>query len=117
MAVTNESFIDSAKSTIGIIFNNFHLFIVVDFITDFMQFYALVLCVLLPSFLGGLWIESVEDDGMKAVVGGFAIFLLSWIISSVILGVLYEVLSAIFILYCFDRKFRSQGINTGNIPP
>lgn len=42
---------------------------------------------------------------------------MSWIISSVILGVLYEILSAIYIFYCFDRKFRAQGIRAGNIPP
>ena len=56
MTVTGEGYVDAAKSTIGIIFNNFSLFVIVDFITSFIQFYALVICVLLPALLGDLWI-------------------------------------------------------------
>ena len=90
----------------GLIFNNFPLFWIVDFIADFIQFYSLVLCILAPAIIGGAIIWKQYEIGGTAVVGGIIIFLLSWIATSVILGLLYEALSAVFILFCFDKKLR-----------
>lgn len=45
------------------------------------------------------------------------ILLLGTLISSVILGMLSEVLSCVFIFYCFDCKFRALGMEVNNIPP
>jgi len=42
--------------------------------------------------------------------------LLTWISTSVVLGVLTEAISCMFIFYCFDLKFKREGINVGNIP-
>lgn len=53
MSVTAENYIASAKSAIALIFNNFGLFYVVDFITNFIQLYSLIFCVLIPSLIGG----------------------------------------------------------------
>ena len=53
MSVAGENFINSAKTTITLILGNFGLYYIVDFISNFIQFYALVVCVLIPSFIGG----------------------------------------------------------------
>ena len=58
MSVTGEGYVDAAKSTVGLIFSNFYLFIVVDFITGFIEFYAFILCALLPSAIGSLMIAA-----------------------------------------------------------
>ena len=116
MSLTGENFISSAKTTLGIIYNNFPLFWIVDFIADFIQFYSLILCILAPSIIGGVIIwkdQKVEDT---AVIGGVIIFLLSWIVTSVILGLLYEALSAVFIIFCLDKKLRERGFINGNVP-
>lgn len=49
--------------------------------------------------------------------GAVIILLLGTLISSVILGMLSEVLSSVFIFYCFDCKFRALGLLVHNIPP
>jgi len=58
MTVTGEGYVDSAKSALGLIWENFGLFVITDFITDFIQFYSILVCVLFPSFLGGylIWL-------------------------------------------------------------
>jgi hypothetical protein len=116
MALTGENFINSAKTALGLIFNNFPLFWIVDFIADFIQFYSLILCILAPALLGGAIIWKQEGLEGTAAIGGVIIFLLSWIVTSVILGILYEALSAVFILFCFDKKLRSRGFTNGRMP-
>ena len=51
--ITAEGYIDSAKSAIGLIFDNFGVFIIVDFFVDFMEVYATIFSVLIPAILGG----------------------------------------------------------------
>jgi len=72
---------------------------------------------LIPAFLGGALIWNSEKVESTAVVGGVIVLLLAWIITSVILGVLYEVLSSVFIMYCIDNQMRMNGLTAGNIPP
>mgnify|MGYP002369534327 FL=1 len=115
-AVTGENYFGAAKTALGLIAGNFGLFVIVDFIVDFIQFYSLVVCVFIPAILGGGLIWRAENDENRAVIGGFATFLLSWIVVSVILGLLYEVVSSIYILYCFDKKLRSRGHRNGQLP-
>jgi len=79
---------------------------IVDFFVDFLSIYSLVICVLVPSFLGGYLIYVVENDQTAAIIGGVIIFLLTWISSSVVLGMLYEAISCMYIFYCFDLKFK-----------
>jgi len=110
MALTGESYCDAAKSTISIIFDNFGLFIIVDWINDFVEFYGIIICVLIPAVLGGVisyYNSPASVATTVAVFVGIAILLLAIIVSDVILGVLTETLSSIFIFYSFDRKFRA----------
>jgi hypothetical protein len=104
MAVTNEGYIDSAKSAIGLIFDNFGLFMIVDFFAEFMEVYEIIICVLVPGILGGGLIYIADENITAAIWGGIIILLLASIISSVIIGMLDEALSCIFIFYCFDKK-------------
>lgn len=53
MSVTGEGYLDSAKSAIGLIFDNFGLFVIVDFFGEFMEVYEFLICVLVPALLGG----------------------------------------------------------------
>lgn len=73
----------------GLIARNFPLFWIVDFIAGFIQFYSLVICILVPSIIGGGLIWKQQQIGDNAAIGGVIIFLLSWIVTSVILGILY----------------------------
>lgn len=48
--------------------------------------------------------------------GGVIIFLLATVIISVIVGVLDQALSSIYIFYCLDEELRGQGVQVDNIP-
>lgn len=76
----------------------------------------MIICVLFPSFIGGIIIYNVESNMTAAIWGGVIILLLASIISSVIIGMLDEALSCIFIFYCFDKKFHEMGIQVNNVP-
>lgn len=82
-----------------------------------MEVYEFIICVLIPAFLGGGIIYTVESDVNAAIWGGVLILLLASIVSSVIIGMLDEALSCIFIFYCFDKKFHEMGISVNNVPP
>lgn len=51
-----------------------------------------------------------------AIWTGVIILLLASIVSSVIIGMLDEALSSIFIFYCFDKKFNEMGMKVNNVP-
>lgn len=76
----------------------------------------MIICVLFPSFIGGIIIYYVESNMTAAIWGAVIILLLASIISSVIIGMLDEALSCIFIFYCFDKKFHEMGIQVNNVP-
>jgi hypothetical protein len=77
---------------------------------------------LIPAFIGGGIIYKTytpQDDPLLttyAIYGGIIIFLLSAVISSIVIGVLNQSLSSIYVFYCFDNKFRKMGIPVHNIP-
>lgn len=51
-----------------------------------------------------------------AIWGAIIIALLAMLVSSVIVGMINQSLSCIYIFYCFDNKFKSLGIVANNIP-
>ena len=119
MSVTGEGYVDSAKSAIGLIFDNFGVFIIIDFFVDFMEVYSVIFAVLIPALIGGGIIyasDGTDFASTYAIWGAIIIFFLALLLSEVILGMLEEVLSSIFIFYCFDQKFRKMGIPVHNIP-
>jgi len=52
MSVTGEDFIDSAKSAIYLIYNNFGLFVAVEMVEFLLKVCVLFLTILLPTGLG-----------------------------------------------------------------
>ena len=82
-----------------------------------MQVYEFIICVLVPALLGGGLVYNFQGEDIQAAIwAGVIILLLASIISSVIIGMLDEALSAIFIFYCFDKKFREMGMQVNNVP-
>lgn len=85
MAVTGEGYIDAAKSAIGLIFDNFGLFVIVDFFTEFIELYAIIFSVIIPAIIGGIAIYTTTDDPTlamnDAIWGGLIILLLAIVIS------------------------------------
>lgn len=53
MAVTGEGYIDSAKSTISLIFDNLGLFIIIDYFSSFYSVFATIFMGVLPALIGG----------------------------------------------------------------
>lgn len=119
-SITGENYIDSAKSAIGLIFDNIGVFMIVDFFVDFMEIYATIFAVLIPAFIGGGIIYSIESPSENsitfAVYGGIIILLLALLMSNVILGMMEEVLASIFIFYSLDMKLKRMGVKVDNIP-
>lgn len=82
----------------------------------------------MPAIIGGIiiYIRESADNQAKAldnssamtyaIWGAIIIALLAMVISSVIVGMINQALSCIFIFYCFDAKFRAMGIVAENIP-
>lgn len=52
MSVTGEGFVDSAKSAIYLIYNNFGLFVAVEMVEFLLKVCVLFLTILLPTGLG-----------------------------------------------------------------
>lgn len=57
MTVTGESYINSAKTALSIIFENFALFNIIDFISSLVTFFGILLTVGLPTLTGFLIIR------------------------------------------------------------
>lgn len=122
MAMTGEGYIDSAKSAVSLIFDNLGLFIVIDYFANFYNLFTTVFVGLVPAFIGGgiiYYMELAAGNPLAssyAIWGGIIIFLLSTLISSVVIGVLILSLNCIYIFFCFDKKFISMGMEPRNIP-
>ncbi len=123
MSVTGEGYIDAAKSTVSLIFSNFGVYYIVNFFSNFVNFYGTVMCVVGPSLLGAYLTWRAEDKldnndrERSAIIIGVFIFILALIFSQIIIGVLTEALSCMFIFYSFDSRFRKEGIPVNNMPP
>ena len=108
----------SAKTALTIIFENFGLFYIADFFADLVVFFGILFCVGIPSVVGFLIIRYGQDSrDIEASYAVILIFFLSLLIVTVIIGMIGEALSCVFIFFCFDRKFTAMGINVGNCPP
>ena len=117
MSVTGESYINSAKTALSIIFENFPLFYIVDFIGDLVVFFGILLCTGLPTLIGFLIVRYGQDSSVQeASYVAIVVFFLSILLSSAIIGMIGEALSCVFIFYCFDRKFTKMGISIPNSP-
>ena len=60
MAVTGESYVDSAKSTISLVFDNFTLFVVVDIMSSLLSFAGILMICGLPAIVGYFMLNEVN---------------------------------------------------------
>lgn len=105
MSVTGESYIDSAKTTIGLLSRFLPLMAVTDVISSLLVFWGVVLVAGLSGIISYLWLQSHLDGGDLALVMFIAI-LGSIMVSILVFSVLTEAISSVFIFYCFDVKFK-----------
>lgn len=107
MSVTGESYIDCAKSALAIIFENLGLFYIVDFIGDMVVFFGILSAVGIPTVIGFLIVRygHKQTDTADITFTCVSIFFMSLMLSSIIIPMISEALSCIFIFFCFDRKF------------
>jgi len=57
MSVTGENYINSAKTALSVVFDNFGLFSIVDFIADVVTFFGILVTVGIPTLTGFLIIR------------------------------------------------------------
>jgi hypothetical protein len=116
MSVTGENYIDSAKTTIGILSRFLGLMSVSDIITGLLVFWGVVLITGVTSVISYFWLDS------KGLAGGDLAMLMvvtvlgSIMVSSLVFSVLVEAVSSVFIFYCFDVRFKELGYSSNNMP-
>lgn len=117
MSVTGENFIDSAKTTIGILSRFFGLMSVANIITSLLVFWGVIIITGATFGISYVWLDSENlDSDVFAWLVIISIFG-SIMISTMVFSVLVESVSSVFIFYCFDVKFRELGYSSNNIPP
>ena len=116
MSVTGEDYINSAKSTIGILSRFLGLMSVSDIITGLLVFWGVVLITGVTSVISYFWLDSkhLSSDVMTWLM--IITVLGSIMISSLVFSVLVEAVSSVFIFYCFDVRFKELGYNSNNMP-
>lgn len=62
MSITGEDFIDSAKSAIYLIYNNFGLFVAVEMVEFLLNVCVLFLTILLPTGVGILLLKLTYNQ-------------------------------------------------------
>lgn len=116
MAVTGEDFIDSAKTTIGLICQELPLFAVTRLITNLLVFWGIIISVAIPCIIAYLWVglnDKTADDAPLVIL---LVALASIMLSGMIYSILVESVSSVFVFYCFDRRFKELGFSSHNMP-
>lgn len=116
MSVTGENYINSAKTTIGILSRFLGLMSVSDIITGLLVFWGIVLITGVTSFISYFWLDSrnLGSDVMAMLM--VVTILGSIMVSSLVFSVLVEAVSSVFIFYCFDVRFKELGYSSNNMP-
>lgn len=91
MAVTGESYIDSAKSAISLIFNNFALFFLIDMIGSMLKLAGIVFICAVPGVIGFFLLRATAqnpDDETFCSIGTLIIVLIAMLIGGIFLSTL-----------------------------
>jgi threonine/homoserine/homoserine lactone efflux protein len=91
MAVTGESYIDSAKSTISLIFDNFWLFMIIDIISTMLKLTGIIFICAIPGIIGFLLLQATAqnpNDSTFLSLGTVIIVLASMLIAVLFLSIL-----------------------------
>ena len=122
MSVSGEDFIDSAKSAIYLIYNNFGLFVAVEMVEFLLKVCVLFLTILLPTGLGLVllkltYTQTPSQEDIYMVISALIIIVICLLISLLTITVLSEALSCVFIFYCLDERFRKLNYGAVNRVP
>ena len=122
MSVKGESFIESAKTAIYLIFNYFGIFISVEMVEFLLSMCVFFLTILTPTALGLLMLkltynQSAADEGIYLFLATAAIFIICMTISLLTITVLSQTLSCVFIFYCLNQQFRRLNYGSVNRVP
>ena len=90
MAVTGESYIDSAKSAISLIFDNFLLFYLIDMVSSMVKLAGIIFICAVPGLTGFLLLRATSedpDDVNFLTFGTVIIVLIAMLIGAIFLSV------------------------------
>jgi hypothetical protein len=116
MSVTGENYINSAKTTIGILSRFLGLMSVSNIITGLLVFWGVVIVTGVIGVISYFWLDGVGATSGELALVVIVSILGSIMVSSLIFSVLVEAVSSVFIFYCFDVKFREMGYSSNNMP-
>lgn len=91
MAVTGESYIDSAKSAISLIFDNFMLFFLIDMVSSMVKLAGIIFICAVPGIIGFFLLKATAenpDDQNFMTMGTCIIVLISMLVGAIFLSVL-----------------------------
>jgi ABC-type proline/glycine betaine transport system permease subunit len=91
MAVTGEDYIDSAKSALSLIFDNFMLFYIIDLVGGLIKFAGIIFICALPGVIGFFILKGTAEnpeDTNYLTFGTLIIVLIAILIGTVFLSVL-----------------------------
>lgn len=116
MTLTGESYLEGARSTMGLLWRQLPLLSITNLICNFLVLWGLIISVGIPCIVSYLLICGVttsdQDNQRLAIVGIVA--LCSTLISTVIFEILVESVCCIFIYYAIDKSFMDRGLITAN---
>lgn len=81
-----------------------------------MTFWGVAIIAGTSGFISYMWLDEKGVDGGDLVIIMVISILGSIFISSYIYSVLIEAISAVFIFYCFDVRFKELGFRNHNMP-
>ena len=108
LAITGESYVNSAKTTMGLLYRELAMLQITSMISNFLVFWGLLISVGIPSLLAYFLMTGKAEDDQLGVVGLVAV--LSILMSMVIFEVIVESVGCIFIFYSLDRQFIQRGM-------
>lgn len=110
MAVTGESYCDSAKSAAYVLFDSLGLYAAVSVISNLVMVGGVVMAVGLPTIIGILYCKknyTPTDTELDHL--GLILFFGTIILVAFIIGTLCEALNAVFVFYCLDLRLNECG--------
>lgn len=115
MAITGESYIESAKSTMGLLWRELGMLQITSIICNFLILWGLILSVGVPCILSYLLMRDKPAEDIGPVIALVAV--LSLLLSMVVFELIVESVGCIFIFYSLDKQFIERGlIQASHIP-
>lgn len=112
MALTGEPFIEGAKSTMGLLFEELALLNISNIICNFLVFWGIALSAGLPALLSGFLMNGRTDNDDEKMNVILIVVFLSLMVSLLIYQIIIESVGCLFIFYSMDKRFMGIGLIT-----